>query len=141
MSHPTSRALPRPTDPIRTAVDALRVLTMAMHRPLVHETLAFLLDSSCRSRTITVVSGTERPDDIAQVVEVMARAGGAIDDVCGLVVASVRPSSALVEGDAERWTRLDVLSDDLGVQLVEWFVVGPRGADLPREQAGMPARW
>ena len=76
MPQPTARShLPRPSDPIRSATDAIAVVSMAIHRPLEAETIAFFLDHTSRSNTITVVSGTTDPDSVLSVAECMSVAG------------------------------------------------------------------
>jgi hypothetical protein len=141
MPHPTSRPAPRPTDPIRSSLDALAVISLAIHRPLVHETICFWLDTTSRSRAITIVSGTRQPDDALQVAERMSMAAAGEPEICGLVIASVRPNHLLLPGDADLWISLDSLVDDVGLQLVEWFVVGAGGVELPRDLVGVPERW
>src|SRR4051812_20215918 len=98
-SHP-----PRPSDPIRCAGDALRVVALAMKHPPEDETIAFLLDNSNRSDTITIISGTADPDSIISVCECMAMAGSQVPSLCGLVVATVRPhGQGIAAGDIDRW--------------------------------------
>jgi len=62
------------------------------------------------------------------------------------VLATVRPSSdhlhtAILPGDIERWIGAGRLTEAHGIELVEWFVVGPSGVACPREFLGDPERW
>lgn len=133
---------PRASDPICSAGDALRVVSMAMHRPLEAETIAFFLDDANRSDTITIVSGTTEPDSVVAVAECMAMVGGQAPQLCGLVLATVRPvGDGLVPGDIDRWLDAEAVAETHGVELIEWFVIGPGGVACPRELLGEPERW
>ena len=146
---PRSTARPRPplaSDPIHSSIDAIAVVSLAIHRPLEPETIAFLLDDRGCSSTITIVSGTTEPDSVMAVAECMARAAGQAPQLCGLVLATVRPGTAphapaTVPGDVDRWLELDEITAAHGIELVEWFVVGPAGVDSPRALLGDPERW
>jgi hypothetical protein len=61
--------------------------------------------------------------------------------VCGIVVASIRPSAGLLLGDLDRWVEVDLIADDAGVQLIDWVIIGPLGPVVPREILGEPSRW
>lgn len=146
---PRSTARSRPPhagDPIHSAIDAIAVVSLVIHRPLQAETIAFLLDDGGHSDTITIISGTTEPDSVLAVAECMARAGSTAPALCGLVVASVRPGTvantpATLPGDIDRWLQIDEITESLGIELVEWFVVGPAGIDCPRDLLGDPERW
>jgi hypothetical protein len=127
--------------PVRGTADALHLLSLAVATPLEHETLAFLLDSNGIGGIITVVSGTEEPDAVVDVVEVMSRAGEGVERARSLVVASVRPASGVLPGDVDRWLECSAIAEECGLQLVEWFVVGPHGVECPRDLLGEPERW
>ncbi len=147
----THPRLPQATDPILSSHDALAVVSLALHRPLEAETIAFLLDNTSRSNTITVVSGTTEPDSVLSVAECMAVAGGKSPARgglarCGLVLATVRPqtannTTATLPGDLDRWLEANEITESHGIELIEWFVVGPTGVDCPRELLGEPERW
>lgn len=136
------RDLPRPTDSIRGADDALRVVSMVIHRPLEAETVAFFLDDGNRSDTITIVSGTTDADSIVAVAECMAMVGGQVPSLCGLVLATVRPHGPRLQpGDIDRWLDAEAVAEAQGVELIEWFVIAPDGVSCPRELLGEPERW
>ena len=147
MPHSTARArLPHAGDPIRSTIEAIAVVSLAIHRPLEAETIAFLLDEGGCSNTITVVSGTTDPDSVLTVAECMALAASQLPGLCGLVLTSVRPNSApnlpaTMPGDIDRWVEANEITETYGIELVEWFVVGPGGVDCPRELLGEPERW
>ena len=88
-----SLGLPLAVDPICSSADALAVVSLAIHRPLEPETIAFFLDETSRSNTITIVSGTTEPDSLLSIAECMAVAGAGSVTLCGLVLATVRPDT------------------------------------------------
>jgi hypothetical protein len=138
--------LPLATDPICSSFDALAVVSLAIHRPLEAETIAFFLDETSRSNTITIVSGTTEPDSVLSVAECMALAGGRLPTLCGIVLASVRPGGtpnlpSTLPGDIDRWLEANEITEAHGIELIEWFVVGPAGVECPREMLGEPERW
>ncbi|MDP9465369.1 MAG: hypothetical protein M3P52_12145 [Actinomycetota bacterium] len=143
---PTRPRLPLASDPIRSSIDALAVVSLAIHRPLEAETIAFFLDEGGRSNTITVVSGTTEPDSVLSVAECMAVAGGRSPALCGVVLATVRPNTAPdlpcnLPGDIDRWLEANAITESHGIELIEWFIVGPSGVECPRELLGEPDRW
>ena len=71
----TNHQLPRAgVDPLDDDATALALLSAVIASPPRSETIAILLDSARRGRSIVVVSGTERPDDLLRVVDVLAGA-------------------------------------------------------------------
>ena len=138
---PTRPPLPKAGEPIRTSLEALRVVSMAIRHPLEAETIAFFLDDCSCSNTITVISGTTEPDSIVAVAECMALAARRVPSLCGVVLATVRPVDGLLPDDLERWQRIDAVTQAQGIELVEWFIVGPAGVDCPRGLLGEPDRW
>ena len=138
---PSHQYPPLASDPIASSLDAIAIVSMAIHRPLEAETIAFFLDEACRSNTITIVSGTTDPDSVLSVAECMAVAGGQSPALCGLVLATVRPAALTLPGDIDRWLEAEAITEAHGIELIEWFVVGPAGIECPRELLGEPERW
>jgi hypothetical protein len=139
---PARPGLPLAGEPILTPVDALRVVSMAIHRPLEAETIAFFLDDGNRSNTITIVSGTTQPDSIVAVAECMAVAASRSPTLCGVVLASVRPDTlGLLPGDIDRWLMVDAITEAHGIELVEWFIIDGAGVECPRDVLGEAERW
>lgn len=128
-------------DPIVDAERALALVSATVARPLQSETIVVLLDDHRRGGTITVVSGTDHPDALLDVVEVMCRAAQLSPVVTSLFVASVRPASATLPGDVDRWLEASSIADSFDLELLEWFVVGPGGPECPRDLIGEPERW
>ena len=147
MPRSTARSrLPHAGDPIRSSIEAIAVVSLVMHRPLEAETIAYFLDETGCSNTITVVSGTTEPDSVLTVAECMAMAASELPGLCGVVLASVRPTvasnlHATLPGDLDRWVEANEITETYGIELVEWFVIGPAGVDCPREMLGEPERW
>jgi sugar/nucleoside kinase (ribokinase family) len=130
-----------PPEPVRSSADALHLLSLAVRHPLQPETLAFLLSADGVGGVILAVDGTHRPDDVLDVVEVMAQAGNRVPHAAALVVASVRPESGTLPGDIDRWLEASDLAELHGTRLLEWYIIGPTGAECPRDLLGEPTRW
>ena len=134
-------------DPIDSAAAALAVVAMAMRHPPTDEIIALVLDPDRRGRTVVVVDGTESPDAVLDVVERVAGSIAAAGRTGCLVVATVRPGGGPVDGDDERWLEASDLADDVGVDLLEWFVVAgdtpsvAANAWCPRDLIGEVPRW
>ena len=90
---PRHVGLPLAGQPICSSSDALAVVSLAIQRPLVAETIAFFLDEASTSNTITIVTGTTEPDSVLSVAECMALAAGGSPSLCGVVLATVRPDT------------------------------------------------
>lgn len=143
---PTPPPARRRPMPVRNGAQALRLLAAARSDPARHETLAFLLDADGIGGVVTVISGTEPPDAMLQIVELMCRAGERVPGLCSLVVASVRPHSDVpagdvLAGDVDRWLEASSIAHGFGLQLIEWYVIGRRGTVCPRDLLGEPERW
>jgi hypothetical protein len=147
MPNPTARPhLPVAGEPIRSSIAAIAVVSLAIHRPLEAETIAFFLDDENRSNSIAVVSGTTDPDAVLSVTECMAMVASQSPTFCGIVLATVRPNGApnhpaTLPGDIDRWIEACEIAESHGIELIEWFVVGPAGVDCPRDLLGEPQRW
>lgn len=145
MSHFCSahRTPPVGVDPVDDAEVAMAVVELAMTHPLVAETIVLVLDAERRGRTVVVVDGTDDPDAIVEVVERLAEASAVSGEPGTLVVASVRPDDdgRPLPDDADRWLEASDVADEVGVELVEWFVVGPMRTWCPRDLIAEPPRW
>lgn len=128
-------------DPVGSAAEALAVIHLAMRSPLVPELVAFMLDTDGRGGHIVAVSDVDDDDAVLRVVDLMCRVAADHERLCSLVVASVRPHGGADGVDARRWRDADRLAADHGIELVEWFVISPDGAECPRELAGDESRW
>ena len=140
MEHTAVRRLPRAgIDTIDDPDTALATIAMAITRPLRSETILLLLDEARRGRAIVVVSGTTEPDQAIEVVECVTQGDGC-EHVGAMVVASVRPEAGDQPGDVDRWLEMSDVAALVGVELIEWFVIG-RTISCPRDLLGEAPRW
>jgi hypothetical protein len=131
---------PSPT-PVRSAADAISLLSLAVVEPLEPETLAFLLDRNGVGGVIIAFDGTTTADSVLDIVEVMVRAGERSPQCTSLVVASVRPHSGVLPGDVDRWLEASSIAELRGLELLEWYVISSYGIECPRDLLGEPERW
>ncbi|MFN8020433.1 MAG: hypothetical protein U0Q03_02790 [Acidimicrobiales bacterium] len=132
--------LPRANvDPIRSATDALAVISSVMHHPLIDETIVVYLAQQRLGCHINVVADTDDVDLgllLDRLLSTIAPAGS-----LAMVVATVRPDGATRPGDLDAWLEAGALVEARGIELVEWFVIGPAGPECPRDLLGEPERW
>ena len=126
--------------PIRSRADALRLISIAVTRPLQPEVICVPLDSAGQGASIYIVSDADDPDSVVRVVELLARAREG-DPANRLLVVSVRPHHGLLVGDVDRWLDASNIAAEYGATVVEWFVVSPAGITTPRDLLGEPERW
>ena len=136
--------LPRAgVDRISCAETALLMMAMAIQQPLRAETVTLLLDDQRRGIAVAVVSGTQQPDDVLEVVECFTRSAAHGGRVGGIIVATVRPQpsdESTVATDVDRWLEMSDIAEQVGVELIEWFVIGG-DVTCPRDQLGEAPRW
>ena len=162
--HPLPRA---GIDPINDAATALNTVEFVLHRPPRVETIVVLLDHERRGVAVAVVTNTVDLDDVLGVVECLAASSAHGGRVGAMIVASVRsasddsPDTDTVNADSDglddpdsndadsnvvdlndidRWLEMSELTDQAGVDLLEWFVIGA-SVSCPRDQLGEPPRW
>lgn len=142
MSHScAAHRLPRARiDPIDSDAVALAMLARLITRPAQPETIALLLDDQRRGLTVLVVSGTEEPDSMFDIVDLIAHGDQLGDELGAVVLASVRPGGAIADGDVDRWLEASDVLADRGIELVEWFVIGV-DVVCPRDRLGEQPRW
>jgi hypothetical protein len=136
--------LPRAgVDTISCAETALLTLAMAIQQPLRDETVSLLLDDERRGIAVAVVSGTYQPDDVLEVVECFTLSAAHGGRVASIIVASVRPGvddETTSATDVDRWLEMSDIAEHVGVELLEWFVIG-NAVTCPRDRLGEPPRW
>lgn len=135
-THPVSAP---PT--VRSAAAARRLLRPLVAPPDTQQTLAFLLDHRWVGGLIVAVEHTHLPEHLLGVVEVMSLAGARTPPMRSLVVATVRPDGGLHPDDGDLWLEASHTAQRHGILLVDWFVVGSRGFQCPRDLLGEPPRW
>lgn len=140
-NHCSARRLPRAgVDPIDSELVAFSMLAHVIARPPRAETVALLLDDQRRGISVLVVSGSDRPDAIFDVLDLIIHNDTHGDELGAVVLASVRPGGGLERADVDRWLEASDTLADRGVELVEWFVIGS-GVNCPRDLLGEPPRW
>jgi hypothetical protein len=141
---PVHHRLPRAgVDRIGSPETAIITLAMAIHRPLRAETITLLLDHERRGVAVAVVTDTRQPDAVLEVVECLTRTSAHGGRVGAVIVATVRPGAAdpvVLAGDVDRWLEMSDIAEQAGVELVEWFVIGPE-ITCPRDLLGEAPRW
>ncbi len=128
-------------DPVDNEADALALIGLAMHDPLEREIIAFLLDDDNLGGTITVVADPYDDDAVLRVTELLCEAAEDDLSLCRLVIASVRPDRGIAMSDVFRWHEACLIAASSGIELIEWFVIGPEGPACPRDLAGENQRW
>jgi len=119
---------------------ALALIDALASDPPVHETLAVLLDSDHRGTTIMNFDGTVENDSVLWVADAVTERANRMDDVGAVIIASVRPDGSDELDDVERWLTIDEQLGLVGIELVEWFVIG-RSVSCPRALLGDESRW
>lgn len=141
---PVHRRLPRAgIDPICDADTAFVTISMAVDRPLRHETIVVLLDDGRCGISLVAVSGTRHPDAGVEVLDTLLDAVVGDGVVGAVIVASVRPSEDPFHDDGrdiDRWLEMSDLAEQRGIELLEWFVIAD-DVSCPRDQLGEPPRW
>ena len=146
MSHfSTGRHIPYGGEPIVDATDALGVIALAVSPdPGPGETIVIVLDAERCGHTILVVGGTDHPDALLEVADMIAATAPTHQHAMSIVIASVRPGHALEPADIDRWLEASDRLARAGAELVEWFVISGTAcvdAMCPRDLLGEPPRW
>lgn len=119
---------------------ALALIGAVASDPPVHETLVILLDAEHRGCTIMNIDATVDNDSVLHVADHIIERGHLIDDVGAVIIASMRPGSGDELDDIDRWLTIDEQLSLVGIELVEWFVIG-RSVSCPRALLGEASRW
>ena len=139
---PSSPLRPHPAAlPLSGPEDALGVLFAAASRPRQAEHLALLLDHAHRGLGCLVIVGGGSIRPVAELlVHLACQEGG----LAALVLATVRPpGTPSVPGAAELVTFHDLREqfDELGIDLVDWFLLADRRAASLAELTDSQPRW
>jgi hypothetical protein len=131
-------------DPIDHHESGLMTVALACHTPPQPETVVVYLDDDRRGVSIVTVTGTDEPDAVVDVVERLTHPLVHDGRIAAVVVATVRTTpddAATAERDIDRWLEISDAAEQHGVELVEWYVLGPLGARCPRDELGELPRW
>lgn len=134
----SSTSLPTVVD---SADAALAVIAAAMHDPQRPEVLVLVLDSDLGGHAVVIVDGTDSPDAVIEIVELLAEGAAEADNPASFVVAAVRPGYGPLPGDADRWLELCEIAETHGCELVEWFIISDHVTWCPRDLLAEPPRW
>jgi hypothetical protein len=134
----SSTALPTVVD---SADAALAVIATAMHDPPQPEVLVLVLDSDLGGHAVVIVDGTDSPDAVIDVVELLAEGAAEASNPTSFVVAAVRPGYGPLPGDADRWLELCEIAETHGCELIDWFIVSDDVTWCPRDLLAEPPRW
>lgn len=142
MSDSSADRVPRAgLDPITDAESALAVIRLAVDEPARPKTIVVTLDERRCGVHLAVITRTTSDDDVVDITERLLEGAEPTDEIEAIIVASVRPGcTGPCEHDLVRWSRIDGVAGDFGVELVEWFLIGDT-VTYPRELAGVPSRW
>jgi hypothetical protein len=124
---------------ITTAADALTVFHLARAQPPSEQVIVLVLHERV-GHTALIVDGTDDPDAVVGVVELVTEAAPD-PGPAELVVATIRPNDGPLPGDAERWMELTTMAEEAGCELLEWFVISGETAWCPRDLLAEPPRW
>lgn len=127
-------------DPINDASTALALINEFTSHPHVDETLAILLDREHRGSTIINVDGTVDNDSVLLVADHVTEIAHCVDEIGAVIIASIRPGGSDEPADIDRWLTIDEQLGLVGIELVEWFVIG-RSVSCPRSLLGDASRW
>jgi hypothetical protein len=134
-----------PSSTLPTVVDsadaALAVISTAMHRPPQPQVIALVLDNDLGGHAVVIVDGTDSPDAVIEVVELLAEGAAEAAHPSTFVVAAVRPGYGALPGDADRWLELCEIAETHGCELLEWFILSDDVAWSPRDLLAEPPRW
>ena len=135
--------------PLTDASAALAIVRLAASDPPRPETVVLFLDDAHLGHGCCIVSGTTAPDDVLDVAALATEVAGRSPDVHAVVLATIRDRPAAGAGpgvglddDVVRWLVLLDLFDEIGVELLDWFVLGPGSEVLSlRAHTGLPPLW
>ena len=108
---------------VDSADAALAVITTAMNHPPRPQVIVLVLDADLRGHAVVIVDGTDSPDAVIDVLEVLAEGAAEASHPASLVVAAVRPGYDALPGDGDRWLELCEIAETHGCELLEWFVL------------------
>ena len=128
---------------LRGPREALDVIMFAAASPPRPETICLLLDPAHRGLTVVIVEGARADHDLLGLAELLLAASVDSGAVGAVVLATVRPDrSHRPSGDDElRWFDLRARFDEMGVELLDWFVLSGGLASSLCELTDSRRRW
>ena len=122
------------------SAEALDFIDRVMHRECPG-TLAILMEDTGIPGICIAVDGGSHPDSVFTVSINISEACRRHPQFAGVVLASVRPNHRPDCDDIDRWFELVSDFEQIGVDLLEWFVVGPGFAVGMRAMTGCWPAW
>ena len=127
-------------DPVDSEDAARAAINSVMHQPPRAETIVIPLDDQRCGLAVIVVTCTDAPDAIVDVVDIIGWQARQNTRFAAAVVGTVRPGGGIQMRDVDRWLEASEVLDEHGVELIEWFVVGTE-TRCPRDLLGERPRW
>lgn len=127
-------------DRIEDAATALMLVDALASDPRSHQTLIVLLDDEHRGFSIVNIPSTVDNDSVLYAADHMAGVAHHLDEIGAVIIASFRPGGSDELDDVERWLTIDEQLNAVGVELIEWFVIGT-SVSCPRALLGDAPRW
>lgn len=129
--------IPRPfIDSISSLVESLGVACLALEHPLRANTYALITDQQQRGLGL-IRDNPINENTIHNIVGQCSR----IPNAHSIVLVSVRTVSPIQCGDVEMLHHCAMVTNNAGLQLLDWVVIGRGGLYCPRSIAGMPDPW
>jgi DNA repair protein RadC len=115
---------PRPGQIIAGPQAALEVVMLAVSQPRRPETVVLCLDHAHRGSIIIVVDHP-RSEPVDEIADFMFQMAESATGFGALVLATVRPGPglAVVPADELAWFELRANAEDIGLELLDWFLV------------------
>lgn len=104
-------------------------------------TIVITCDDDRTPRHVVMVTGTAGPADIHEVADVIERSLVDRPELAALVMVSVRTTDDHQAEDFDRLLDLTSRFDELGVELLDWWVWTTSTRVSMRSAAGLPNRW
>ena len=112
--------------PLTEPEDAVTVLLAAtdVQRP---ETVALLLDDAHRGLGCVVLEGDGTPFDVDRAAELLVEVARRSPDLGAVVLGTVRADRSIVADpyDEQRFIEARARFDEVDVDLLDWFLIGP----------------
>jgi len=122
------------------SAQAMDFIDLVMYRDCPG-TLAILMEDNALPGVCVAVDGGDHPDAVFSVCVCVTEVLKRNPQIAGVVLASVRPHDSPDCDDIDRWFELVHDFEQLGVELLEWFVVGPAFAVGMRAITGCVSAW
>jgi len=129
--------IPRPfIDSISSLVESLGVACLALEHPLRANTYALITDQQQRGLGLI----RDRPINETTIHNIVGQCSR-IPNAHSIVLMSVRTVSPIQYGDVDMLHHCAMVTNNAGLQLFDWVIIGRGGLYCPRSIAGLPDPW